>query len=246
MSDVSGMINILVEERNKTVNDLKYKIQNYENEIHHLRSENSNFSNIKNNLMWEISSIKNQLCEKNNLINNLKNRCSLLTQEKNSAISNLSQKLNSRSQIISQLNKLINQKDQIINEQKSKIELLKYQLKDCKSKIYYSEQKINQLKYDSKKKEWEDIGTTSFETILSSQEVISVRFISQDGTLDTEISCSSSDKFKTLEEKLYQLFPHLKNENNFFISNGKTIQKDQTINFNQINPESPVMLIKIK
>lgn len=155
------------------------------------------------------------------------------------------QGLNSNNQTINNLNNLILIKDQKIQELKSKIELLKNQLNNYKDKTN-SEQKIKQLKKDLQKKEEEtkkgfkDISTTF---ITKFEEDMKVKFISTDRRLDTTINCSSSDKFSNLEEKLYQKFPEFRNENNFFISNGNLIQKDQTVSFNQINPGSPVILI---
>jgi len=248
MADVSGIVNLLVEERNKTVDDLKYKIQNYENDIYNLRSENNIYRNTKNNLEFELSSIKNQVYQKDNTINSLQNQYNTLALERNSTVSSLNQQLNSKNQTINQLNNLIFEKDQTIKEQKSKIESLENELNDCEKKNNSSEQKINQLKNELRTKEekikdLEDKINSSFTTTKSSIEYMSIRFISTSGTLDTRISCTSSDVFSTLEEKLYQLFPELRNENNIFVTKGKTIQKNQSVDFNQINPGSLIILI---
>ena len=241
----NNVFNLLLKERNKTVNDLNQKIHIYENDLNNLRSENADLHKQIYVLEHQVSSFKNQIYQKNNIIKSLKNQYNILAQEKNIIVSDLSQGLNSNNQAINNFKNLILIKDQKIQELKSKVQLLKNQLNNYKVNTN-SEQEIKQLKKDLQKKEEEtkkdfkDISTTFTATF---EEDLKVRFISSDNRLDTTISCFSWDKFSNLEEKLYQKFPEFRNENNFFISNGNVIQKDQTVSFNQINPGSPVMLI---
>lgn len=74
--------NLLLKERNKTVNDLNQKIHNYENVLNNLSSENIDLHNRINVLEHQVSSFKNQIYQKDKIINNLKNQYNILAQEK--------------------------------------------------------------------------------------------------------------------------------------------------------------------
>ena len=72
-------------------------------------------------------------------------------------------------------------------------------------------------------------------------EEINVNIISSDQNINASIKCKKSDKFKVLDEKLYEKYPNLKNENHFYVCNGITIDIEKTIKDNNIKDNDQIL-----
>ena len=53
-------------------------------------------------------------------------------------------------------------------------------------------------------------------------------------SINESIKCNYNDLFTTIEEILYKKYPYLRNNMNVFLVNGKKIEKNQTILYNEI------------
>jgi len=62
-----------------------------------------------------------------------------------------------------------------------------------------------------------------------------VKFISIDQTITNfTVIAKNTDKFSKLEDLLYEKYPKYKDTDNYFISNGKILMKDKTLEENKI------------
>ena len=73
---------------------------------------------------------------------------------------------------------------------------------------------------------------------------INATFSSMDSSINKYIiQCSKTDIFSEVEEKLYLKYPQFKYTYNVFLSGGKKIFKNKTLEENNINNESPILVI---
>ena len=73
---------------------------------------------------------------------------------------------------------------------------------------------------------------------------INATFSSMDSSINKYIiQCSKTDIFSEVEEKLYLKYPQFKYTYNVFLSGGKKILKNKTLEENNINNESPILVI---
>ena len=75
-------------------------------------------------------------------------------------------------------------------------------------------------------------------------EEISVIIKSSDQTIKYPLICKKSDKFKELEQKIYEKYPNLKNEKHFYLCKGNIIDIEKTIEENKIK-DNDIILINI-
>ena len=59
---------------------------------------------------------------------------------------------------------------------------------------------------------------------------------------DFPMACKKTDIFSKIEEKLYQIFPSLKEGNNIFLCNGRKIENSQSILSNEITHDSIILI----
>ena len=67
-------------------------------------------------------------------------------------------------------------------------------------------------------------------------------FRSTDQNINYPISCKKSDIFSNVEEKLYNDFPELRGKNIVFIANGNVISKTVTLEENNINGGTTIIM----
>ena len=65
-----------------------------------------------------------------------------------------------------------------------------------------------------------------------------------DSSINASIICNYSETFSAVEERLYKNYPTLRNANNLFLFNGKSIEKEKSIILNEILDKSVILLIK--
>ena len=77
------------------------------------------------------------------------------------------------------------------------------------------------------------------------EKMISVIFTPDDKKIHSSIICKNTEKFITLEEKLYEDYPEYSKNNNDFVVNGNIIQKFKTLEENNISNSNIIILNQI-
>jgi len=67
------------------------------------------------------------------------------------------------------------------------------------------------------------------------EKLITIKFISTDQTIKFNTFAKNSDIFTKLENSLYEYYPQYKESENYFLVNGKKVNKHKTIEENRIN-----------
>ena len=183
--------------------------------------QNSNSSNINNFdsqnslLNNEILNLKNELNDKNRVIQqlqsnleNLKNKYYNLKNNTQILIKNLEEK---ERELISLKNELLNSKNELIN---SKNEIIK-----LNKNMDYSNFQNNK-------------GSNNF----------AINFLSIDHHINYPISCNSNSIISRLEEELYNEYPVYKDYNTYLTFNGKLIKRFRSIKENGIKKGDQILV----
>jgi hypothetical protein len=76
-------------------------------------------------------------------------------------------------------------------------------------------------------------------------EEICVIIKSSDQTIKYPFSCQKNDKFKVLEQKLYERFANLKEKEHYYLCNGNIIDIERTIEENEIKDNDIIIIFNI-
>ena len=171
-----------------------------------------------------IISYQNKIKDLKNELNDYKNENEKLKVELNNYISE---------------NKII--KDELNNLKKLK--------ETFREKLNKNENKIKNLTDENTKLKNEllkvDINSTNAEKLSEEDNnIISLNFISDDQKINYNIKCLKTDIFFEVEEKLYQKYEQLRETDNNFIINGKTVLRFKKIYDNDIKDGDTIKLIK--
>ena len=171
-----------------------------------------------------IISYQNKIKDLKNELNDYKNENEKLKVELNNYISE---------------NKII--KDELNNLKKLK--------EAFREKLNKNENKIKNLTDENTKLKNEllkvDINSTNAEKLSEEDNnIISLNFISDDQKINYSIKCLKTDIFFEVEEKLYQKYEQLRETDNNFIINGKTVLRFKKIYDNVIKDGDTIKLIK--
>jgi len=71
---------------------------------------------------------------------------------------------------------------------------------------------------------------------------ISIKFTSVNQKIDFSIKCNDKDKFYKIEDILYEQYPEYRDSENYFICNGKKINKYRSLGENDIKNGSIIIL----
>ena len=71
---------------------------------------------------------------------------------------------------------------------------------------------------------------------------MTVIFTTYDENLYYSIICKNTEKFSIIENKLYDSYSQYSNSENYFIFNGRKINKDNTLEENDIKNNSIIIL----
>ena len=78
------------------------------------------------------------------------------------------------------------------------------------------------------------------------EKLISVQFISTDQVINNfRAIAKNTDNFSKLEGILYEKYPKFKDTENYFIANGKKVNRNRTLEENQIRNNDILTLSKI-
>ena len=83
----------------------------------------------------------------------------------------------------------------------------------------------------------------SFE-LSEGEKLISITFISFDELIQYSIICKNTHKFREIENMFYDKYIEYKNKNNNFLIKGKSINKNKTLEENNIK-NGDVILFKV-
>ena len=76
--------------------------------------------------------------------------------------------------------------------------------------------------------------TDNKKLIAKYQNSISIMFFISDKNIHYPIPCNESDSFSKIENKLLEEFPELKSKNIYYLVNGNTVNKTETLKQNKI------------
>ena len=142
------------------------------------------------------------------------------------------------------------EKDNIIqNLENERKEFLnkKLEFNHINEKLYQMdlESKEQKIKNEKKIKEYElKISQFPFE-ISPGEKIMSIIFISSGQNIIFSLICKNTDIFNFVENKFYEKYTEYKEFDNYFISNGKEINKNESLDENKIN-NNDIITIFIK
>ena len=136
-------------------------------------------------------------------------------------------KINELENKIKKLELIIKEKDNIINEYKTK-EL---------SNISNNNNYIHRIKILEK-----EIEKFKDYCLLPGEKLFRIKFISIDQKLNFNAVAKNNDNFSKLENSLYEKYPKYKETENFFLVNGKKLNKHKTLDENKIKDNDVLTL----
>ena len=117
------------------------------------------------------------------------------------------------------------------------IKILENENKNLKNQLYLKENEINEMKLKIKNNK---------NKFISFDDVMVINFESTDSSIHEGIQCLGTDTFAEVEERLYQKYDELRNTNNMFTFNGRTILRFKNLKENKIRNGDKVILLKIE
>ena len=211
-------------------NDIKDTLSGIKNQLENIINNNS------------IKSVNVQLKNINALLSNLDGDLSNNNKDLENLLANNANKNNDKikNNLTTELNKYKDENASL----KEEIEKLKNEVKLGKNK---QEEIIikQQDELDKKEKEINDLKNELLNLRKKenhSNDMLSIHFISMTQDVDVIIQCSKNDKFASVENKIYNMYPKYKETENYFLHNGIRINRNKTINENRIKDGDYVTL----
>ena len=186
--------------------------------------ENKNKLNISQKEIERLKSIEKDYISMKNLLNNYKDENNTLKRE-NNKIKNENNELKKQINELKiksnypnyNINNINDNKDAIITLLK-KLEIKENEIKQIKQKMPYE--------------------------LKSGEALMPIIFISSDQKIHYAFICKNTDKFNSIENLLYEVYPEYQESENYFTVNGQKIIKSKTMQQNNIRPSSIIMLNK--
>ena len=131
------------------------------------------------------------------------------------------------------------------SSQYSEIRTLKDEIKNMRIKDYDNIKKITNLTNEIKLKGDEIQRLNSKIKNLGNKFrfPLNVIFRSMDGSVNLVIICYYNELFTMVEERLYQIFPKLRNPFNIFLFNGTKVDKKKSIIMNEIYDRAILLIV---
>ena len=148
-------------------------------------------------------------------------------------------------QIIDLKNK-ISEYEKLLSEEKRKVKELDKKLKENESKGGISSKLELMEEINKKNKEIEQIRTSFPIKINPGEKLMTVIFVSTDQKIHYAIICKNTDKFSTLENKLYDEYPDFSENENYFLVNGNRINRHKDLDYNNIKNSDIVTLFPME
>ena len=166
----------------------------------------------------------------NEKINNINNKEKLLLLKQNEEYKN---KINELENIIKELEIKIIEKDNLIKEEEiKKLDLTKKikEFENISNNIIELENEIKLFR--------------TYYDFSSNEKLISVKFISMNQEINSTIISKNTDSFSKIENILYEKYPKYKDSENYFIFNGRKINRNRTLEENKIRNNDTLTLEK--
>ena len=153
---------------------------------------------------------------------------------------------------INNLKNEINSKANIIYQQNQNINILQNELNKIKNMYYLNNNYNNMIQSLQNTIMQKDQEIMNLKNILQNNnfinlkvyknDIITINFISTDGSLHYAVSCDKNETFAEAEEKLYKKYPNYRETNNYFLYGGRNILRFKTIENNKIVSGEPITL----
>ena len=128
-----------------------------------------------------------------------------------------------------------------IEEEEKELEIkimkLREKEKELNEKVIKLREKEIMLSNESNKKEVEDKNNK-----FMKENIITIIIVSYDQSVNFSISCNKNDNFVKIEELLYESYPKYKDSENYFVCNGRKINKYRTLKENGIRNNDVISL----
>ena len=201
-------------------------LYNLRMEIEQMNMDISKTINKKKNEEIKISDLEKQIKDLNNELKKEKDKNMKLERE----LSSLKEKLNldfeKNKSLELQKGKLLKELNDLKNKSNSNGELSLYK------KLYDKEEEIKKLNLKLKKYPFE---------LLDGENIMSIIFLIAQKD-NYSIICKNTDLFINVENKLYDKYPDLRNNENYFLLGGNKINKFKSLDENKIKDNDLITL----
>ena len=192
-----------------------------------------------NNLLNEEKAKNLKLNTKINQLEDLLNNENNVNKNLNIKLNNLEISLKEEKDKNRNLNNKINELERNINDKIKIINEIKTELKNnSEQKELYEIIRKNNIQIEELKNK---LSRYPFE-LLPEEKIISVIFTTNDQKFQYSIICKNTDIFINIELKLYNEYPQYKEVTNYFLCNGKNINKYKSLKENEIKNSDVIIL----
>ena len=213
------------------------------NEIVKLKNKIKQIENEKSNLANEIKILKKNENENEIIIKSYKDENVKL---KNIIMLLENDKLNLANEV-KKFKKTENENEGIIKYLKNQLNELYKQNQLLNKKIIEKSDNNNEIielmkKLEKKNDEINELKSKNIFNLKEGEKLMTIIFISADQRIHYSLICKNTDKFSRIEELLYEEYPEYKKIDNFFLFNGKRINRFETLEENGIKNSSLITL----
>jgi len=141
-----------------------------------------------------------------------------------------------------------------LNKYKNENTTLKEQIEKLKNEVKFGKNKQKEIimqqhaELDKKEKEINDLRNELLNLRKkgnNSDDMLRIHFVSMTQDVDVIIQCSKNEKFESVENKLYSIYPKYKKSGNYFLLCGNKINRYKTINENRIKDGNIVTICSL-
>ena len=137
-------------------------------------------------------------------------------------------KINQLEDLIEELEKKLYISNELIEEEKNKNKELKNLLENNNSLLTELKDEIKLFKL--------------YYNIPPEEKIISIKFISVDQVINFTLNAKVSDVFTKIETILYEKYPAYKDTENYFLNNGRRVNRHRTLDENNIKNNDTITL----
>jgi len=148
-------------------------------------------------------------------------------------------RINELEKYVKELEAKLEEKDKKINEEKIKIDNLNKRIKELERISKKDPQINNIIKLEDEIKLFK-----KYNNFSEGEKLISIKFISDEKDIDYSIVAKNTEKFSKIETLIYDKYPkYIESENNYFVD-GNKINRNKTLEQNNINHDDTITLKK--
>ena len=163
-------------------------------------------------------------------------------------INNLEKEIDTLRNKNKELLEKINQLEKSSNNEINKAKEFNEEIKQLNHKISIKDKMISEsfeqiLEKDKIIKEYESKKSQFPFDFESGEKILTIIFITFDESIIFPIMCKNTDMFYTIEKKFYQKYSEYKDLDNYFISNGEKINKNKSLDENNIKNNDIITIL---